>query len=135
MGVTSLKPGDELNCPHCRAWQAVILRHEEGTDYTRAMPYWQCRGRDFYAGQVGGDSRYATWPARGTSCPPVPDCGTYSLKALTVKAHAMALTHPRSGRRMMKAEIHRILQNLIYTGGFRWHGRVFRGSHTPHCLP
>ncbi|MGH7554588.1 MAG: recombinase family protein [Longimicrobiales bacterium] len=55
----------------------------------------------------------------------------YSLKALTVKAHAMGLTHPRSGRRMMKAEIHRILQNLIYTGEFRWHGKRYQGSHTP----
>ena len=34
--------------------------------------------------------------------------GQYSLKALTVKAHALGLTHPRSGRRMMRAEIERI---------------------------
>jgi hypothetical protein len=32
---------------------------------------------------------------------------------------------------MMKAEIHRILQNPIYTGDFHWHGRLFRGSHEP----
>jgi DNA invertase Pin-like site-specific DNA recombinase len=57
--------------------------------------------------------------------------GDYSLKALTAKAHAAGLTHPRSGRRMMKAEIHRILQNPIYSGDFRWHGRLFRGSHEP----
>lgn len=57
--------------------------------------------------------------------------GAYSLKALTVKAHAIGLTHPRSRRRMMKAEIHRILQNLIYTGDFRWHGKRYRGSHPP----
>ncbi len=57
--------------------------------------------------------------------------GAYSLKGLTVKAHAIGLTHPRSGRRMMKAEIHRILQNVIYTGDFRWLGKMYRGSHTP----
>jgi len=57
--------------------------------------------------------------------------GNYSLKALTAKAHAAGLTHPRSGRRMMKAEIHRILQNPIYTGDFRWHGKLFHGSHEP----
>jgi site-specific DNA recombinase len=57
--------------------------------------------------------------------------GKYSLKALTAKAHAAGLTHPRSGRRMMKAEIHRILQNPLYTGDFRWHGRMFHGSHDP----
>jgi Recombinase len=32
---------------------------------------------------------------------------------------------------MMKAEIHRILQNPIYTGDFRWHGKLFHGSHQP----
>jgi hypothetical protein len=40
--------------------------------------------------------------------------GAYSLKALTAKAHATSLTPPRSGRKMikmMKAEIHRSLQN------------------------
>ena len=55
--------------------------------------------------------------------------GAYSLKALTVKAHAIGLTHPRSGRRMMKAEIHRILRNPIYAGDFRWLGKLYRGSH------
>jgi len=44
--------------------------------------------------------------------------GQYSLKALTAKAHALGLTYPRSGRRMMKAEMHRILQNPIYTVTF-----------------
>jgi site-specific DNA recombinase len=57
--------------------------------------------------------------------------GQYSLKGLTAKAHALGLTHPRSGRRMMKAEIHRILQNPLYTGDFRWLGRLYRGSHSP----
>jgi hypothetical protein len=55
-----LQLGDELRCPHCRAWHPVVRKHEEGTDYTRAMLYWQCRGRGFYAGQVGGSSRYET---------------------------------------------------------------------------
>ena len=32
---------------------------------------------------------------------------------------------------MMKAEIHRILQNPIYTGDFRWLGKPFHGSHEP----
>ena len=57
--------------------------------------------------------------------------GEYSLKALTVKVHSIGLTHPRSGRRMMKAEIHRILRNPIYVGDFRWAGRLYTGSHDP----
>jgi site-specific DNA recombinase len=57
--------------------------------------------------------------------------GRYSVKALAVKAHAMGLTHPRSGRRMMKGEIHRILGNPIYMGEFRWAGKLYPGSHEP----
>jgi site-specific DNA recombinase len=57
--------------------------------------------------------------------------GDYSLKALAQQAHAFGLTHPRSGRRMMKGEIHRILQNPIYAGEFRWHGTLHQGSHAP----
>ena len=57
--------------------------------------------------------------------------GQASLKGLTAKAHAMGLTHPRSGHRMMKAQIHRILQNPIYMGNFRWLGRLHQGSHEP----
>jgi hypothetical protein len=41
-----LHVGDELHCPHCHRWHPVIRRHEEGTEYTRAMLYWQCRFRD-----------------------------------------------------------------------------------------
>jgi DNA invertase Pin-like site-specific DNA recombinase len=57
--------------------------------------------------------------------------GDYSLKTLTAKAYAIGLTHPRSGRRMMKAEIHRILTNPIYAGDFRWAGKLHRGVHEP----
>ncbi len=55
-----LSADDELHCPHCRAWHPVIQRHAQGTEYTRRMLYWQCRGRDFYAGQVGLSSRHET---------------------------------------------------------------------------
>ncbi len=73
-------------------------------------------------------------PARGPLIAQLFDLyatGAYSLKALTAKARAIGLTHPRSGQRMMKAEIHRILQNLIYTGRFVWLGTRHQGSHVP----
>jgi site-specific DNA recombinase len=54
---------------------------------------------------------------------------TYSLMALTAKAREMGLTHPRSGRPMMKAEVHRILQNPIYHGEFVWLAKRYQGSH------
>src|SRR6266568_8642488 len=37
----------------------------------------------------------------------------FSLKALTAKASAIGLTHPRGNRRLYKSEIYRILQNPI----------------------
>ena len=32
---------------------------------------------------------------------------------------------------MTKSELHRMLQNPIYTGDFRWLGTIHRGSQTP----
>src|SRR5437867_2684004 len=55
--------------------------------------------------------------------------GGYSLNALAAHAYAIGVTHPRSGRRMMKGEIHRILQNPIYCGEFVWLGTHYHGSH------
>ena len=46
-----LKIGDVLNCPHCRRWHPVVKRHTEGTDYTLRMLYFDCRRKQFYAGQ------------------------------------------------------------------------------------
>ena len=55
--------------------------------------------------------------------------GTYSLKALLVKGHTIGLTHPRTGRRLFKSEIHRLLQNPIYSGDFVWDGNKYHGCH------
>ena len=57
--------------------------------------------------------------------------GEYSLQALAAQARSIGLTHPRSRRPMLKAEIHRILQNPIYVGDFRWLGTMYAGSHEP----
>jgi hypothetical protein len=55
--------------------------------------------------------------------------GQFSLRGLVPKAYGMGLTHPRSGRRIVKTEVHRILTNPIYVGEFRWAGRLFHGCH------
>ena len=55
--------------------------------------------------------------------------GDISLKELTASAFADGLTHPRSGRRMTKSEIHRMLHNPIYYGDFFWKGKHYKGSH------
>ena len=53
--------------------------------------------------------------------------GDVSLKELTVRVFAAGLTHPRSGRRMTKSEIHRLLHNPAYYGDFIWNrGQVPR---------
>ena len=57
--------------------------------------------------------------------------GELSLKALTATAITDGLTHPRSGRQLVKSEIHLMLHNPIYYGAFRWKGKVYQGSHCP----
>jgi DNA invertase Pin-like site-specific DNA recombinase len=57
--------------------------------------------------------------------------GDASLKELTARAFSAGLTHPRSGRKMTKSEIHRILHNPLYHGEFLWTGNRHRGVHEP----
>jgi site-specific DNA recombinase len=57
--------------------------------------------------------------------------GGYSLKGLARKAFEIGLRHSRGDRRMTTSEIHRMLQNPIYTGDFRWCGKRRKGSHAP----
>ena len=57
--------------------------------------------------------------------------GDLSLKAVTVKAFQAGLTHPRSGRKMTKSEIQRILHDSIYYGDFVWNGKRYQGQHEP----
>jgi hypothetical protein len=93
----------QIRCLHCHRWHAVILRHAEGTDYTRAMLYWQCRGRDFYAGQVGGPSRY---PARRPRPAPQPaldmDCACAQVGSPRV-SHRWPHALSRSRKKALEA--------------------------------
>jgi site-specific DNA recombinase len=57
--------------------------------------------------------------------------GTASLQDVTARAFSAGLTHPRSGRRMTKSEIHRILRSPLYYGEFLWNGKLYRGLHQP----
>ena len=54
----SLEVSSQIRCPHCRHWHPVIKGHPEGTDYAVAMLYWECGAGRYYAGQVGGTSRF-----------------------------------------------------------------------------
>ena len=57
--------------------------------------------------------------------------GDDSLQALRVHARDMGLRHRHRDRPLAKSELHRMLQNPIYTGDFRWLGKRYQGSHTP----
>ncbi len=57
--------------------------------------------------------------------------GEYSLKALTAKATAAGLTNRTSGKPLVRAKIHQLLQNPIYCGDFQWLDRTYEGQHQP----
>ena len=57
-----LEPGHEVHCPHCRRWHAVVAMHREGTDYTKQMLFFACRGQQYYAGQIATVSGHETRP-------------------------------------------------------------------------
>jgi hypothetical protein len=62
-----LHGGDELHCPHCRRWHPVTVTNSEGTEFTRQMLFWQCRGGYYYAGNIGTASRHETRRGQCTS--------------------------------------------------------------------
>jgi DNA invertase Pin-like site-specific DNA recombinase len=55
--------------------------------------------------------------------------GNYSLKQLTYLAYDMGLRSARKKQKINKSGIHRILNNLLYTGSFIYKGRLHRGNH------
>ena len=67
---TTLQRGDLLHCPHCRQWHPLTGGDADSTlEHERAMLCFACRKGTYFAGNVGGQSRYPTRPGRGTSRP------------------------------------------------------------------
>jgi hypothetical protein len=68
MTPSPLAPGDQLRCPHCHRWHPLVFRNDvTSTPYANDMLFWQCgKGSGYYyAGQLGGTSRFETKrPAR-----------------------------------------------------------------------
>ena len=53
-----LQLGDELHCPDCGRWHPVFAPYADGTPYVQSMLSWLC-GRDrYFAGAIGGTTRY-----------------------------------------------------------------------------
>ena len=57
--------------------------------------------------------------------------GNYSLLEVTKKAQAEGLTYRKTGTKLHKSVVHKILTNPIYYGDFEWAGRRYRGNHQP----
>jgi hypothetical protein len=57
---TSLQPEMLLKCSRCGRWHEVRFdnAHAGETPHAREMLYWFCGTGRYYAGQVGGSSRY-----------------------------------------------------------------------------
>lgn len=54
--------------------------------------------------------------------------GNYSIETLRQKALEEGMTY-KSGRKLSKGTIEKILKNPFYTGDFRWKGKIYKGFH------
>jgi len=57
--------------------------------------------------------------------------GRYSLLEVTRKAYAEGLAYRKSGDKLQKSTVYKILTNPIYYGEFDWDGKRYRGIHEP----
>ncbi len=57
--------------------------------------------------------------------------GNYSLLEVTRKVNAEGLAYRRSGAKVHKSIVAKILHNPIYYGDFIWKERLYRGTHEP----
>ncbi len=57
--------------------------------------------------------------------------GNYSITALASKAYEAGLVYRKTGGRVNRSVVHKILNNPIYYGEFIWKGTRYRGKHTP----
>ncbi len=57
--------------------------------------------------------------------------GNYSLQEVIDRAYAEGLVYRKTGAKVYKSAIHKILTNPIYHGGFNWAGKHYRGKHEP----
>jgi hypothetical protein len=58
--ATGLHPGDLLRCPHCRYWHPLTRDPTAHHEHVRAMLFFECGKGRYFAGTIGGGSRYAT---------------------------------------------------------------------------
>jgi len=57
--------------------------------------------------------------------------GNYSLLELTKKSYSEGFVFRKSGQKVSKSVVHKILKNPLYFGEFRWAGKMYKGIHEP----
>ncbi|MDH3892833.1 MAG: recombinase family protein [candidate division Zixibacteria bacterium] len=57
--------------------------------------------------------------------------GRHSISSLRSLARDLGLTYRGSNKPVSRSWIEKMLQNPIYTGVFRWKGKVYQGTHAP----
>lgn len=57
--------------------------------------------------------------------------GNFSLLAVTQKIREEGLVYRKTGSKIHKSLVHKILGNPIYAGDFIWGGKLYRGTHEP----
>ena len=57
--------------------------------------------------------------------------GSYSLNAITDMIQKEGLAFRKSGAKIQKSHVHKILTNRVYYGDFDWNGITYNGIHEP----
>ena len=57
--------------------------------------------------------------------------GNYSLQEINQKIQSEGFGYRKTGRKIPKSVVHKILINPIYYGDFNWGGKHYRGTHEP----
>ena len=57
--------------------------------------------------------------------------GQYALKEVARKAREAGFSYRRTGASVPTSAVHSILRNRLYTGQFKWNGKLIQGRHQP----
>jgi site-specific DNA recombinase len=57
--------------------------------------------------------------------------GQYSLQEAASKARDAGFVYRKSGAKVPVSAVHSILRNRLYTGQFKWNGKLIQGKHEP----
>ena len=61
--------------------------------------------------------------------------GNYSLKEITEEFKGSGLATPKRKKSLPRSTIHKILTNQMYSGKFKWKGKIYQGIYTPLITP